>query len=63
MPLNSKKKYMLFHKHNTTLPSLKLSINGRTINLVTRFHFFGLHLNSQLTWHTHIEDIYKKILV
>ena len=62
--LNSKKtKYMLFHKHNKTVPNLKLSINGRTIDQVTRFNFLGLHLNSQLTWHTHIEEIKKKILV
>ena len=60
--LNSKKtKYMLFHKHNKTVPNLKLSINGRTIDQVTRFNFLGLHLNSQLTWHTHIEEISKKI--
>ena len=52
---------MLFHKHNKTLPNLKLSINGRTIDQVTRFNFLGLHLNSQLTWHTHIEEISKKI--
>ena len=60
--LNSKKtKYMLFHKHNKTVPNLKLSINSRTIDQVTRFYFLGLHLNSQLTWHTHIEEISKKI--
>ena len=60
--LNSKKtKYMLFHKHNKTVPNLKLSINDRTIDQVTRFNFLGLHLNSQLTWHTHIEEISKKI--
>ena len=60
--LNSKKtKYMLFHKYNKTLPNLKLSINGRTIDQVTRFNFLVLHLNSQLTWHTHIEEIFKKI--
>ena len=60
--LNSKKpKYMLFHKHNKTLPNLKLSINGRTIDQVTKFNFLGLHLNSQLTWHTQIAEISKKI--
>ena len=52
---------MLFHKHNKTVPNLKLSINSRTIDQVTRFNFLGLHLNSQLTWHTHIEEISKKI--
>ena len=52
---------MLFHKHNKTVPNLKLSINGRTIDQVTRFNFLGLHLNSQLAWHTHIEEISKKI--
>ena len=60
--LNSKKtKYMIFHKHNKAVPNLKLSINGRTIDQGTRFNFLGLHLNSQLTWHTHIEEISKKI--
>ena len=52
---------MLFYKHNETLPNLKLSINGHTIDQVTGFNFLGLHLNSQLTWHTHIEEISKKI--
>ena len=51
---------MLFHKHNKTVPNLKLSINGRKIDQVTRFNFLGLHLNSQLTWHTHIDEISKK---
>ena len=60
--LNSKKtEYMLFHKHNKTLPNLNLSINGLTIDQVTRFNFFGFHLNSQLTWHTHIKEISIKI--
>ena len=53
MVLNSEKKYMLFHKHNKTLTNLRLSINGRTIDQVTRFKFLGLHSNSQLSWHTH----------
>ena len=52
---------MPFHKHNKTVPNLKLSINGRKIDQVTRFNFLGLHLNSQLTWHTHIDEISKKI--
>ena len=48
--LNSKKtKYVLFHQHNKTLPNLKL-----------RFKFLGIHLNSQLTWHTHTKEISKK---
>ena len=51
---------MLFHKNNKTVPNLKLSINGCTIDQVTRFNFLGLHLNSHLTWHTHID---KKNLV
>ena len=51
---------MLFHKHNKTLPNLKLRINDGTIDQVTRFNFLGLHLNSQLTWHTHSEEISKK---
>ena len=41
------------------LPNLKLSINGRTIDQVTRFNYLSLHLNSQLKWHTHIEEISK----
>ena len=50
---------MLFHKHNKTLPNLKLSINGGTIDQVTRFNSLGLHLSSQPRWHTHIEKISK----
>ena len=54
--LNSKKiKYMLFHKHNKIVPTLELKIN------VSTFNFLGLHINSQLTWQTHIDEISKKI--
>ena len=51
---------MLFHKQNKTLRNLNLSINGRTNDQVKIFYFLGRHLNSQLTWHTHIKEFSKK---
>ena len=60
--LNSgKTKYMLFHKHNKVVPNLDLNINGSTIDQVSTFKFLGLHINSQLTWQTHINEISKRI--
>ena len=60
--LNSKKtKYMLFHKHNKIVPTLELKINDNSIDQVSTFNFLGLHINSQLTWQTHIDEISKKI--
>ena len=60
--LNSRKtKYMLFHKHNKVVPNPGLNINGSTIDHVLTFKFFGLHINSQLTWHAHINEISKRI--
>ena len=60
--LNSRKtKYMLFHKHNKVMPNLDLNINGSTIDQVSTFKFLGLHINSQLTWQTHINEISKRI--
>ena len=59
---NSKKtKYMLFHKHNEIVPTLELKINDSSIDQVSTFNFLGLHMNSQLTWQTHIDEISKKI--
>ena len=60
--LNSKKtKHMLFHKHNKVVPTLELKINDSSIDQVSTFNFLGLHINSQLTWQTHIDEIFKKI--
>ena len=53
--------YMLFHKHNKVVPNLELKINDSSIDQVSTFNFLGLHINSQLTWQTHIDEISKKI--
>ena len=50
---------MLFHKHNKIVPNLNLNINGSTIDQVSTFMFLGLHINSQLTWQPHINEISK----
>ena len=52
---------MLFHKHNKIVPTLELKINDNSIDQVSTFNFLGLHINSQLTWQTHIDEISKKI--
>ena len=56
-----KKNKMLFHKHNKVVPNLDLNINGSTIDQVSTFKFLSLHINSQLTWQTHINEISKRI--
>ena len=52
---------MLFHKHNKVVPTLDLNINGSTIDQVSTFKFLSLHINSQLAWQTHINEISKRI--
>ena len=38
-----------------------LNINDNVIEHVHQYNFLWLHLNSRLTWNTHIEEISKKI--
>ena len=52
---------MLFHKHNKAVPTLEFKINDSSIDRVSTFSFHGLHINSQLTWQTHIDEISRKI--
>ena len=56
--LNVKKtKYMVFHKHINTISDLNIKINNSPISRVETFNFLGLHLNSSLTWNTHVQEI------
>ena len=51
---------MMFHKHNTIVEHLDLHVNNNAIEKVDNFIFLGLHLNTRLTWHTHVSEISKK---
>ena len=57
----AKTKYMIFSKRNKNINLIYLNINNNVIEHVHQFNFQGLHLNSKLTWNTHIEEISKKI--
>ena len=57
----AKTKYMIFSKRNKNINPIYLNINNNVIEHVHQFNFLGLHLNSKLTWNTHIEEISKKI--
>ena len=57
----AKTKYMIFSKLNKNINPIYLNINNNVIEHVHQFNFLGLHLNSKLTWNTHIEEISKKI--
>ena len=62
LALNVKKtKYMMFHKHNKIVEHLDLHVNNNAIEKVDNFNCLGLHLNTRLTWHTHVSEISKKI--
>ena len=52
---------MIFSKRNKNINPIYLNINSNVIEHVHQFNFLGLHLNSKLTWNTHIEEISKKI--
>ena len=63
LQLNVKKtKYMLFHKQNKIINKLNLRINNNIINETDKFNFLGLHINSRLTWDSHIKEVSTKII-
>ena len=45
---------MIFSKRNKNINPIYLNINNNVIEHVHQFNFLGLHLNSKLTWNTHI---------
>ena len=51
---------MIFSKRNKNINPIYLNINNNVIARVHQFNFLGLHLNSRLTWNTHIEELFKK---
>ena len=61
LALNVKKtKYMMLHKHNKIVEHLDLHVTNNAIEKVDNFNFLGLHLNTRLTWHTHVSKISNK---
>ena len=59
----SKTKYMIFHFPqrkitNDHIPDL--IINNKSLTKVEKFKFLGIHLDSNLTWGHHINEISKK---
>ena len=58
----SKTKCMLIHPpRKPHLPPLHLSINGTTIEQVTKFKLLGLYINDTLSWNEHISQIVSKV--
>ena len=58
----SKTKCMLIHSpRKPHLPPLRLSINGTTIEQVTKFKLLGLYINDPLSWNKHISQIVSKV--
>ena len=57
----NKTKYMIFYNHPKIIPNLNININKNEIERVESFSFLGLHLNTHLTWNTHVSAISKKI--
>ena len=57
----NKTKYMQFHKAPKHVPHLHLQINNNEISRVDTFNLFGLQINENLKWNTHIDHISKKM--
>ena len=57
----SKTKYMVFHTRNKSVKYPRLLINGKAIERVTQFNFWGLILESNMSWNLHINHISLKI--
>ena len=56
-----KSKFMLFFKHPKFVLTLKLLINGNTIEQVTNFNFLGITIDQNITWCDHIPKISIKV--
>lgn len=57
MSLNaSKTKLMSFTNHSTRLPTTYL-LNNTSIELTSTYKYLGVHLQSDLTWHYHINTV------
>ena len=54
-------KFMLIFKHPEIVPTLKLSINGNTIDQVNDFNFMGIITDQNITWGDHITKIIIKV--
>jgi len=65
LSLNIKKtKFMLFHFYQRELKEFqipKLKINNNVIEKVDTFKFLGIHIDSTLSWHKHINETSNKI--
>ena len=53
---------MLFHKQNKIINKLNLRINNNITNETDKFNFLELHINSCLTWDSHIKKVSTKII-
>ena len=53
---------MGFHSNKKTVRYPKLHINATEIERTDHFNFFGLQLNHNLKWNTHINYVSLKIL-
>ena len=52
---------MMFHKHNKIVEHLDLHVNNNAMEKVDNLvDFLGLHLNTRLTWLTHVSELSKK---
>ena len=58
-----KTKYILYSLAGKMFepPNMSVKLNGETIEKVDSFKFLGLHINSSLSWKTHMHEILNKI--
>lgn len=57
----SKTKFMIFHRPNSSIPELSISMNNETISQVSDFNFLGLTISENLSWSKHITITCSKI--
>ena len=61
LSLNVKKtKFMVFHSTRKKVKYPTLRINNILDKRVEHFNFLGLHINSNLSWVSHLDHIFEK---
>ena len=60
LTINEKKSNFIIFNNTKSEKSIEIKLKGTTLQQVTETNYLGLHMNSNLRWDTHINNIIKK---
>lgn len=57
----SKTKYLIFNQKRNASPDTTIKLNNKIIEKVNSFSYLGLHIDQDLKWNTHIQNIRRSL--